>query len=185
MHTHACTRTYTHVRACKCTCVRVHAHTHMLACVCTCAHPHIPLHMCTHMYTCVHTQASRHYSCAQPYTPCTCPDCSPSQRPRDRHHHRHIFRSPPTPPSPAISFLAKPSVLTEVTKLQGTQMVNTGHLGTTGSSTLSRPCYVTSELSMICFTLSLIYISHSLQHASCTMQSAHLNFILTTNLQGR
>ena len=172
----------------------VHASVH----VCVCMHIHTcllvfaPVHIHIYHYTCAHTCipvcTNRHpdtIPVLSPTPPCTCPDCSPSQRPRDRHHHRHIFRSPPTPPSPAISFLAKPSVLTEVTKLQGTQMVNTGHLGTTGSSTLSRPCYVTSELSMICFTLSLIYVSHSLQHASCTMQSAHLNFILTTNLQGR
>ena len=176
-HTRAHTRMHTHIFTCACiqvyVCVCIHIHTCFLV--------FAPVH--SHIYH--YTYAPRHYSCARPYTPCTYPDCSPSQRPRDRHHHRHIFRSPPTPPSPAISFLAKPSVLTEVMKPQGTQMLNTGHLGTTGSSTLSRPCYVTSELSMICFMLSLIYVSHSLQHASCTMQSAYLNFILTTNLQGR
>ena len=128
--------------------MHVCTYTYVLACVCTCAHPHMPLHICTHMYTCAHTHTPRPYSCAQPYNPCTYPGCSPSQRPRDRRHHHHIFRSPPTPPSPSISFLPKPSVLTKVMKPQGTPMLNAGHLGAAGSPTLSPPCCVTSELSV-------------------------------------
>lgn len=134
---------------CACIHVCMYVHTH------TCLHVFAPvhIHIChyTYAHTCIHVRTHIHpgpIPVLSPTPPCTYPGCSPSQRPRDRRHHRHIFRSPPTPPSPSISFLPKPSVLTKVMKPQGTPMLNAGHLGAAGSPTLSPPCCVTSELSV-------------------------------------